>query len=131
MVVAGGREPAQWEAYPHHQFISTNGALRCCEQGGCWKSRCQPRSKESTDFMPQINVADSVTSKWLVRIDLDGSRRLQWRAGWAKRRKSKARWRATGEQCRPRVVEAPSTPSALIRDPSPERVTARRYRAAV
>ncbi len=42
VVIAGGREPAQWEAYPHHQFISTNGALRCCEQGGCWKSRCQP-----------------------------------------------------------------------------------------
>ena len=30
-----------WEAYPHHQFISTNGALHCCEHGGCWKSRCQ------------------------------------------------------------------------------------------
>jgi hypothetical protein len=42
VVVAGGREPAQWEAYPHHQFISTNGALMCCDNGGCWKSRCQP-----------------------------------------------------------------------------------------
>jgi ADP-heptose:LPS heptosyltransferase len=42
VVVAGGREPAHWEAYPHHQFIHTNGALRCCEQGGCWKSRTVP-----------------------------------------------------------------------------------------
>lgn len=42
VVVAGGREPAQWEAYPHHQFISTNGALPCCAAGGCWRSRCQP-----------------------------------------------------------------------------------------
>jgi ADP-heptose:LPS heptosyltransferase len=42
VVIAGGREPAQWEAYPHHQFLSTNGALRCCDNGGCWKSRCQP-----------------------------------------------------------------------------------------
>lgn len=42
VVVAGGREPAQWEAYPHHQFMSTNGALFCCDNGGCWKSRCQP-----------------------------------------------------------------------------------------
>ena len=42
VVVAGGREPMQWEAYPHHQFISTNGALWCCDNGGCWKSRCQP-----------------------------------------------------------------------------------------
>jgi len=42
VVVAGGREPPHWEAYPHHQFISTNGALSCCADGGCWKSRCQP-----------------------------------------------------------------------------------------
>ena len=41
VVVAGGREPPHWEAYPHHQFISTNGALSCCSEGGCWKSRCQ------------------------------------------------------------------------------------------
>jgi hypothetical protein len=42
VVVAGGREPVQWEAYPHHQFIHTNGALLCCDQGGCWKSRTVP-----------------------------------------------------------------------------------------
>ncbi len=42
VVVAGGREPAHWEAYTHHQFISTNGALPCCLQGGCWRARCQP-----------------------------------------------------------------------------------------
>ena len=28
VVVAGGREPVHWEAYPDHQFIHTNGALR-------------------------------------------------------------------------------------------------------
>lgn len=39
VVVAGGREPVQWEAYPHHQFLHTNGALFCCDHGGCWKSR--------------------------------------------------------------------------------------------
>jgi ADP-heptose:LPS heptosyltransferase len=39
VVVAGGREPAHWEAYPEHQFIHTNGALKCCAQGGCWKAR--------------------------------------------------------------------------------------------
>lgn len=42
VVVAGGREPAQWEAYPHHQYIHTNGALRCCDNGGCWKARVVP-----------------------------------------------------------------------------------------
>lgn len=41
VVVAGGREPPHWEAYPHHQFISTTGMLACCEDGGCWRSRCQ------------------------------------------------------------------------------------------
>lgn len=39
VVVAGGREPMQWEAYPHHQYIHVNGALMCCDNGGCWKSR--------------------------------------------------------------------------------------------
>jgi len=39
VVVAGGREPSQWEAYPHHQYLHTNGALLCCDNGGCWKAR--------------------------------------------------------------------------------------------
>lgn len=39
VVIAGGREPPHWEAYPHHQFLHTVGALRCCDNGGCWKAR--------------------------------------------------------------------------------------------
>ena|GEM_PF-6246470 len=42
VVLAGGREPTHWEAYPHHQYLTTVGALLCCLDGGCWKSRCQP-----------------------------------------------------------------------------------------
>jgi len=42
VVIAGGREPTHWEAYPHHQFIHTIGALPCCDNGGCWKSRTVP-----------------------------------------------------------------------------------------
>ena len=42
VVVAGGREPAHWEQYPHHQFLSTVGMLPCCSKGACWRSRCQP-----------------------------------------------------------------------------------------
>jgi ADP-heptose:LPS heptosyltransferase len=42
VVVAGGREPAHWEAYPNHQFIHTIGALPCCAAGGCWRSRTVP-----------------------------------------------------------------------------------------
>jgi len=42
IVIAGGREPPHFTAYPHHQYIHTVGALRCCDQGGCWKSRVVP-----------------------------------------------------------------------------------------
>jgi hypothetical protein len=42
VVIAGGREPSQWEKYPHHRYLETNGALLCCDNGGCWKARCQP-----------------------------------------------------------------------------------------
>ncbi len=42
VVLAGGREPPHWEAYPQHQFLHTIGQLDCCATGGCWKSRCQP-----------------------------------------------------------------------------------------
>jgi Mannosyltransferase putative/Glycosyltransferase family 9 (heptosyltransferase) len=50
VAIAGGREPAHWEAYPDHQFIHTNGALRCCAQGGCWKDRTSPlRDGDSRD----------------------------------------------------------------------------------
>jgi len=40
VVIAGGREPPNWEAYPQHQYISTVGSLSCGLEG-CWKSRCQ------------------------------------------------------------------------------------------
>jgi len=42
VVVAGGREPAHWEAYPTHRFLHTTGALPCNTAGGCWRMRCQP-----------------------------------------------------------------------------------------
>ena len=42
VVVAGGREPWHWEAYPGHRFLHTIGELSCCARGGCWKSRVVP-----------------------------------------------------------------------------------------
>jgi ADP-heptose:LPS heptosyltransferase len=42
VVIAGGREPAQWEAYPHHSFLHRHSSLPCCDAGGCWKSRIEP-----------------------------------------------------------------------------------------
>ncbi len=47
VVVAGGREPTHWEAYPSHQFLHTIGALDCCAKGGCWKSRTVPLGDNS------------------------------------------------------------------------------------
>jgi len=52
VVIAGGREPAQWEAYPHHQYIHTNGSLYCCDSGGCWKSRTVPLGDGDTKDHP-------------------------------------------------------------------------------
>jgi len=60
VVVAGGREPPHWEAYPHHQFIHRAGALRCCEQGGCWKSRGVPLGDGDEKDLPQHCCVDVV-----------------------------------------------------------------------
>ncbi len=51
VVVAGGREPPSWEAYPGHQFLHTVGTLGCCASSGCWRKlvrRLEDRS-ESRD----------------------------------------------------------------------------------
>ncbi len=42
VVVAGGRESQTWESYGHHRYLSVNGSLSCCDNGGCWKSRVIP-----------------------------------------------------------------------------------------
>ncbi len=64
VVLAGGREPTQWEAYPHHQFINLNGTLMCCDNGGCWKSRCQRvgdgDAKDNELCLYPVQVADDL-----------------------------------------------------------------------
>lgn len=62
VVVAGGREPPNWEAYPHHQFIHRAGALSCCEQGGCWKSRVVPLGDGDEKDLPENCCVDVVGS---------------------------------------------------------------------
>lgn len=52
VVVAGGREPNQWEAYPGHQFLHTIGMLPCCASGGCWKSRTVPLGDKDAKDSP-------------------------------------------------------------------------------
>lgn len=48
VVIAGGREPVQWNAYPKQHYLHTIGALDCCESGGCWKSRVVPLGDNTT-----------------------------------------------------------------------------------
>jgi ADP-heptose:LPS heptosyltransferase len=80
VVIAGGREPSQWEAYPHHQYIHTCGALSCCDQGGCWKSRCQligdgdPKDKhlclQPVQLYPSLRIPkcmDMISSEMVIR----------------------------------------------------------------
>lgn len=47
VVVAGGREPVAWNAYPRQQYVHTVGALQCRSTQGhigeaCWRSRTVP-----------------------------------------------------------------------------------------
>jgi ADP-heptose:LPS heptosyltransferase len=60
VVVAGGREPPHFTAYPHHQFIHTVGALRCCDDGGCWKSRTRPLGDGDEKDRPEELCVDPV-----------------------------------------------------------------------
>jgi len=39
IVISGGREPNHYQQLPGHQFLHTIGQMKCCESGGCWKSR--------------------------------------------------------------------------------------------
>jgi len=63
VVVAGGREPSQWEAYPQHQFLHTNGTLLCCDEGGCWKSRTVPLGDGDDKDKPENLCIDVVEKK--------------------------------------------------------------------
>ena len=63
VIVAGGREPPHWEAYSHHRFIHTVGALPCCATGGCWRSRTHVLGDgEHHDHLKNLcsNVADGL-----------------------------------------------------------------------
>jgi ADP-heptose:LPS heptosyltransferase len=60
VVIAGGREPPHWEAYPHHQFIHTVGALPCCEKGGCWRCRTLPLGDGHAYDRPDFLCVDAM-----------------------------------------------------------------------
>ena len=62
VVVAGGREPPSWEAYPAHQFIHTIGRLPCCAEGGCWRSRSVPLGDGDEKDEPRNLCVDVVNN---------------------------------------------------------------------
>ena len=42
VTIVGGREPTQFAPYGNHQILHSTGALKCCDNGGCWQSRVVP-----------------------------------------------------------------------------------------
>lgn len=46
VTILGGREPSGWTWYTGHQVLHTNGVFKCCENGGCWRSRVVPLPKD-------------------------------------------------------------------------------------
>jgi hypothetical protein len=60
VVVAGGREPPHFTAYPHHQFIHTVGALACCADGGCWRSRTLALGDGDPNDRPEALCVDVI-----------------------------------------------------------------------
>lgn len=46
VTIFGGREPSSWSWYCNQQILHTNGIFKCCDNGGCWKSRTYPLPKD-------------------------------------------------------------------------------------
>jgi len=69
VVVAGGREPYHWEAYPGHDFLHTIGRLDCCRSGGCWRSRGLPLGDgDKSDLAPHRCV--DLAGEWPRCMDM-------------------------------------------------------------
>lgn len=46
--IYGGREPPSFTGYSAHQILHTEGAINCCDFGGCWQSRVVPINKNDS-----------------------------------------------------------------------------------
>jgi ADP-heptose:LPS heptosyltransferase len=67
VVIAGGREGSHWEQYPGHAFLDTIGRLKCCKNGGCWKSKIGNLDK-SNHIKGQSYCENPVVSKGNIII---------------------------------------------------------------
>jgi Glycosyltransferase family 9 (heptosyltransferase) len=71
VVIAGGREPVPWNAYPKQHYLHTVGALPCSTPQGaagvaCWRGRVvplgdNPEFDSSTCLYPEGNVGRCMT----------------------------------------------------------------------
>lgn len=67
ITLAGGREPAHWEAYPGHQYLHTVGMLDCCRKKSCWKA--VPFEKEGkAGCLHPIGLGDEFVGKCMTLI---------------------------------------------------------------
>ena len=81
VVVAGGRESPHWEAYPHHQYLHTVGALGCCREGGCWRSRTLPLG-DGDDRDGAGHLCVDVVNQLPRCMDLIDPEEVAARIGW-------------------------------------------------
>jgi hypothetical protein len=119
VVIAGGREPPHWEAYPSHQFIHTVGALTCCATGGCWKKRTVPLFDgfDRPDEMCEQPVGVLPRCLDLIGADDVGRRiRLYYDGGALPVRTSTA-----ALDLREHLLLLAGPPAAVLDGPSPER----------
>lgn len=81
ITIAGGREAPHWEEGPNHHFLHTCGMLKCCDRGGCWKSRVVPLndndSKDQSLCVAPILMPDGQwVPKCMAMIEVDEVARL-------------------------------------------------------
>jgi hypothetical protein len=76
IVLAGAREPTQWEAYPSHRYLSRVGMVTCGDRGGCWRSRCIPigdgdEKDKNLCHQPVLTEGDIVIPRCQDMISVD------------------------------------------------------------
>lgn len=74
VVVAGGREPVAWNAYPRQQYLHTVGALPCTDSqgnagGACWRTRVLPLGDSAAlDRDPCLRPVNGAPTSLVPRV---------------------------------------------------------------
>jgi len=78
VVLAGGREPPQWEQYPAHAYLHVCGRLSCCRDGGCRKCRVETlkdgKSFDSPDKLcrqPVASLSQQIIPRCMAMITVE------------------------------------------------------------